>query len=493
MRLWLCLSLPGLAALVGCQFDEPFVGGPPCDSANRAAWVASCPPPDASAPTVEPDVPPVLVDVDNVPPPEEPPPQQHTPAIIPVSFDGEVEVTDSSEPPSLEMLEQMALANNPTVSRAQAQVDAVWGKWQQVGLLPNPVLGYMGEEMGSAGSLGQQGGFVAQKFIRGGKLGLNRAVAEREIEQARFQLAAQETRVVTDVRIGFNEFLVACRQVALAQELVAIATKAAEDTSELLRRGEVPRADLLRAEAESASVNILLNNSYNERVAIWRRLVAVVGLCDLPMPDLHDATVQQRVEEAAERVIDHADALERLLTESPQVGAAYLNVDRARCAVQQACAQGIPDIEVLASIRHDNPNSQTLAGVTVAMPIPIFDKNQGGIHQAQSQLIAAQRAAHALELSLRRRFELVFQRYANARSQVQQYTKPDDGILAKTSESLRLTTIGYEAGEFSSLEMLTAQRIFNQANIAYIGSLKELWSAATEIEGLLLKGSLEQP
>ena len=490
MRFRLGLLLLSMPSLVGCHFDEPFVGGPPCDSPNRAAWVASSTAGAAGASAAEPQAPPVIVDADNAQAPEDRA-EQDVPTVVPASF--EDTVASDAETPSLDTLEQTALANNPSVARAQARVDAVWGKWQQVGLLPNPLVGYQGEEMGDSGTYGQQGGYVAQRFVRGGKLRLNRSVAEREIAQAQFQLAAQQTRVVTDVRIGFNEFLVACRRVTLAEELVAIADKAAEDTAELLRRGEVPRANLLRAEAESASVAILLNNARNERLATWRRLVAVTGRRDLPMPEYDKATVQQRVEEAAQRVIDHDEALNRLLAESPQIGAAYANVERARCAVQQACAQGIPDVTVQASIRHDNAGRQTLAGVQTFMPIPIFDRNQGGVHQAQAQLIAAERSAQSLELSLSRQFELVFQRYANARSQVQQYTAANDGILAKTGESLRLTTVGYEAGEFSSLEMLTAQRIFNQANIAYINALKEVWSAASEIEGLLLKGSLDQP
>jgi cobalt-zinc-cadmium efflux system outer membrane protein len=490
MRLQLWMLPVGLICAFGCHFDEPFVGGPPRDTANRANWLASVETSDSGTLPAQASGP-VGHGAIEASHRSEDPPEQQVPTIAAVSF--EEPVPADAEPPSLDDLEQMAMTNNPTVAQAQARVDALWGNWQQVGLLPNPVLGYQSEEMGDSGTLGQQGGYVGQRFVRGGKLGLNRSVAEHQIAQAQYQLAAQQTRVVTDVRIGFNEFLVACRQVTLAEELVAIATKAAEDTAELLRRGEVPRADLLRAEAEAASVNILLNNAHNERFATWRRLVAVVGASDLPMPEYEKATVQSKLEQAAARIIDHAAALDRLLAESPQIGAAYANVERARCAVQQACAQGIPDVSVQASIRHDNAGRQTLAGVQASMPIPIFNRNQGGVHQAQAQLIAAERAAHALELSLSRQFELVYQRYANARSQVQQYTEENDGILAKTGESLRLTTIGYEAGEFSSLEMLTAQRIFNQANIAYIDALKEVWSAACEIEGLLLTGSLDGP
>ena len=94
-------------------------------------------------------------------------------------------------------------------------------------------------------------------------------------------------------------------------------------------------------------------------------------------------------------------------------------------------------------------------------------------------------------LELQRQFESVYTRYHVARTQVDQYNQPNEGILAKTAEVLRLTTLGYMAEEFSSIEMFTAQQLFHQANLAYLESVQQLWTAAVEIEGLLLKDSLQ--
>jgi cobalt-zinc-cadmium efflux system outer membrane protein len=480
------IAIFALVATVGCQWEQPFVAGPPCDSAWTATELVRA----SDRESTDPQAPPVVVAASHTQADSDPSPEE-VPAGAPVVEQPAVPV--GAETLSLETLQEMALINNPSVARAQAQVDALWGNWQQVGLLPNPLIGYQAEEMGDDGTWGQQGGFVGQTFVRGGKLALNRCVAQRQIDQAQWQLAAQQTRVLTDVRIGYNTFLIACRQVSLAEELVTIAAKASQDTGELLRRGEVPRADLLRAEAEAASVEILLTNARNEQLAGWRRLAAVVGVYDLPLPEVQEGFLQEKLQEAAATAIEYESALTRLLAENPELAAAMMEIERARAAVDRAAVEAVPDINVQASVRHDNAGSQTLAGVSAGLPIPIFDRNQGGIHRAHAQLIAAERAYQALELSLRRQFEAVFQRYANARNQVQQYLRPDDGILAKTKESLRLTTLGYEAGEYSSLEMLTAQRTFNQANIAYITALQQLWSAAAEIEGLLLTGSLDTP
>jgi cobalt-zinc-cadmium efflux system outer membrane protein len=77
---------------------------------------------------------------------------------------------------TLEQLQQTALANNPTLRQAKAGVRAAAGRTRQAGLWPNPTVGYTGEEIrgGSFGG-GQQGVFVQQNVILGGKLGLDRS------------------------------------------------------------------------------------------------------------------------------------------------------------------------------------------------------------------------------------------------------------------------------------------------------------------------------
>jgi outer membrane protein, heavy metal efflux system len=74
-------------------------------------------------------------------------------------------------------LEQMALGNNPTLAQAAAEIRAATGRKLQSGLYPNPTVGYQGEQIrgGSQGG-GEQGFFVSQDIVLGGKFGLNRRV-----------------------------------------------------------------------------------------------------------------------------------------------------------------------------------------------------------------------------------------------------------------------------------------------------------------------------
>jgi len=104
-------------------------------------------------------------------------------------------------------------------------------------------------------------------------------------------------------------------------------------------------------------------------------------------------------------------------------------------------------------------------------------------------VVAAERAAQRLEFSLQRRLAPVFERYVTGRTRVENYR---NGILRDAQESLELTRQGYEAGEVNFLNLLTAQRTYFQANLDFVEALCDMWTASTEIEGLLLVNSLEE-
>jgi cobalt-zinc-cadmium efflux system outer membrane protein len=92
-----------------------------------------------------------------------------------------------------------------------------------------------------------------------------------------------------------------------------------------------------------------------------------------------------------------------------------------------------------------------------------------------------------MELDLQSRLAAAFERYANARQQVATYTAD---ILPDAQTSLDIVADGYRQGEFGYLTLLTAQRTYFGANLAYLRALQSLRASAVEIEGYLLTGSL---
>lgn len=385
---------------------------------------------------------------------------------------------------TLQELENMALAANPSVARAQALVQAARGNWVQVGLRPNPVVGYEGQQLASGGRAEQHGVYAQQEFVRGGKLTLNRQVAAQEWAQAERDLAAQQQRVLTDVRVAFFNVLVAQQQQQVATDLLRIGSGSLNAAKALLQAKEVGEADVLQAEIEVENTQIFAANAKNRRLAAWQNLSAVVGQPKLPLQPLAGDPA------AALPQYRYDDILQRLLSSSPEIASAIANVERARWAVQRAQVEAVPNVTVLGMVNTvDNGiGGRTDGNIVVGVPLPLWNKNQGGIIQAQGQVTAAERAVDQLELDLQNRLAPVFERYANASNQVARYQKV---ILPAAQKSFELVRQSYEAGEQGYTSLLTAQRTYSQTRLNYLDSLRELRTSGAQLEGYLLDNSLQ--
>lgn len=290
--------------------------------------------------------------------------------------------------------------------------------------------------------------------------------------------------MLTDVRRGFYDALVAQRAVELTEQLLRIGEEGVRSTEALLKAQEVARADVLQAQIEADTARILLNRAKHRHAAAWRNLAAVVGapqmtarpLAGQPWDDLPELTWE--------------DAYCRLLTESPQLAAAQAGVARAQAAVGRECAERVPNVDVMAAVQFDNATEDTWATFQAGMPIPVFNRNQGNIHRAQYDLAAARADVRRVQLELQQRLAAVFEQYTTARYQVEKYGRD---ILPAARASLDLATKGYQQGEYRYLLLLTAQRTYFNTNLVYLDSLRELRAAAAKIEGNLLENSLEAP
>lgn len=399
--------------------------------------------------------------------------------------DGEIPppVASPNSEITLQELEQLALTGNPAIAQAEARIRALRGRWVQVGLPPNPSAGYLASEIGDSGRAGQQGGYVGQEFITGGKLRLNRAIVSQEVQQAEQVFAAMQLRVQTDVRKAFYAALVAQRRADLAAELARVSGEAVTASQELLQAEEIPQAGLLQTQVEQQNAVILALAAQNEQQAAGRRLSAVVGR-ELSMKRLAGDVGQLPV------LLNWDEQLVRVTTSSPEVSAAMAELSRAQTALRRARVEPIPDITTQFTVQFDNATEDTIAGVQLGVPLPIWNRNQGGIRQAEAEITQARRNADRVELNLKQRLAAAFQEYSTARSQAETYSTQ---ILPKAKETFDLVQRGYRLGELGYLDLLNAQRTYSQTNLAYLDALATLWRSWAEIEGLLLSDSLANP
>jgi len=384
---------------------------------------------------------------------------------------------------SLAELEDIALRRNPGLARASAEVDAARGHWLQVGLRPNPTVGYLGEEIGNEDSAGMHGAFASQEFVRGGKLALNRRVAGQQLRKAEYRLESQRFRVLTDVRGAYYEVLAAQRGLELSAELARVADEASDTAQQVFEGRQTSRFEPLQARIEARQSGILLQTAKNRHAAAWRSLAAVLGEPDMPparlVGDLNDSLPEY----------DFEDSLTNLLAQSPQLAAAWTDVERARWAIERASAEPVPNVQVQATVAFDTASDDTWAGVQVGLPLPLHDRNQGEIAKSVAELRAAEANVNRLQLWLYERLAAAFERYDNARYQANVYAA---SILPDAQDALNLANLGYTEEELDYLSVLTAQRQYTQTNLAYLDALREVRASAVKINGLLLSGSLEE-
>jgi len=378
-------------------------------------------------------------------------------------------------------LEAIASESNPTLVQAAMAVRAARGRSVQAGLYPNPELNYIGDEIGNDGTQGLQGAGFTQEIVTANKRQLNQATASFEVEQARYAWEAQRMRVVNDVRIGYYLVLLAQKTVAISEQLVRIGNEGLQTTEKLRTAKAVSLTDVLQARIEAQTALLSLNQAQNRHRAAWRQLSAVLGRPEMeaePLAGDVDADLPD---------LNWEDTLQRLVTHSPELAAALAGVERARSNVALQCAGRRPNIGVAAAAKYDTGSYNTVADLALVVPLPLFDRNQGNILAAQSELIAAENEVQRVGLDLRNRLAVAFEQYANARRQVETYLAR---ILPDAKQALDLVNAGYRAGEFDYLAVLTAQRTYFSVNLDYLQSLQQLRASAVELEGMLLRDSL---
>lgn len=382
---------------------------------------------------------------------------------------------------TLDELQQLAISGNPTLRQAQALLQQAQGNWLQVGLYPNPVVGYDGS--GNNGPFDQQGGFIAQNIVTANKLELNRAVACHDVQRAQWEAEAQKLRVVNEIRIRYIAALGAQRQVDVAEELLQVADEGVKISEQLLEGEQVSRADVLQARLQRNQTALILRNAQYRAAATWKQLGNAIGRPDFPVRPL-EGTLE---ETAAD--VDWDFAWQQLVNENPMLHAARARAAAAVAQVRREEVQPVPDLQVMGNVWNDSIRPPSMMyGLSIGVTLPVFDRNQGNITAAVGELRAAQSEVNRLELTLRDRLAETYQRYQAARNQVQTYR---ESILPTAEENLSLTLKAYEEGELDFLRVLTARRDLFQANIDYVNSLTELQISRIEIEGLQLTGGLE--
>ncbi len=388
-------------------------------------------------------------------------------------------------------LEQMALSNNPTLAQAAAEIRAATGRKLQSGLYPNPTVGYQGEQIrgGSQGG-GEQGFFVSQDIVLGGKLGLNRRVLEQETKQAEAEAEEQRLRVVNGVRMFYYQALAAQEMVDLRHKLSKLAEDAVQTSHQLGNVGQADQPDVLQAEVEGEQAELAVVAAEQNQVRAWRALAATVGKPQMPLTHLAGS-----LEDLPEDSPDQW--LQAILQESPAVKIAALGVVKAEASLARAKREPIPDLQLRGGLQQNRELDATtnrpigLQGFAeVGVQIPIFNRNQGNVQASRAGVERAQREVQRVQLVLRERAATLLQNYVTSRSTVERYR---NHMIPRARKAYELYLKSYGGMAAAYPQVLISQRTLFQLQTDYIAALENLWGNSIALKGFLLTDGLEAP
>ena len=381
-------------------------------------------------------------------------------------------------------LEELARENNPTLIQAASHVRAEQAKALEAGLYPNPRIGYVGDQIGVAGTAGElQGGFIEQEIVTAGKLRLSRKKYEARAKVSELQQEAQGLRVLNDVRIHYHRALGRSELVKIHQDLLKTAEDNLVTTHEMVNLGQANQADLHLSKAALQQSRLDLQMAGNDYRATLEELAAVVGA------DLGSASLAGSIEGEIQ-VIDFETGLARLLDESPKLAMARAEVKVDEITVKREKVEAIPDVLIGAGAGRNFETHGTVYSASVSVEIPLFDRNQGTVLQAKADLERQRAEVRRQELQLRRSFAEQYRRYLTALQHVRDYQRV---IIPEFRNAYEAKLQAYKENRENWPEVLMVQHEYYHQRAAYIHYLVAWREAEVTINGLLLVNGLMAP
>jgi outer membrane protein, heavy metal efflux system len=143
--------------------------------------------------------------------------------------------------------------------------------------------------------------------------------------------------------------------------------------------------------------------------------------------------------------------------------------------------KNVPDVQASIGWRHYSETADNALRLGVAVPIPVLDRNQGGIREAHEAALKteAERAANKLALTA-----IVGRAYDTLGGALQEIDLVRRSALPNARKALEAIESGYGQGRFTLLDLLDAYRMVIDAELREQDALTNFHTGVATIEGL---------
>jgi len=273
-----------------------------------------------------------------------------------------------------------------------------------------------------------------------------------------------------------------------AQAIVSEETlKAAGDTFDIARKradaGFVSDLDVNQADANRAQVAAQLKDLRRQRAAAVHQLGVLTG-----MPDIDVARGDVRT--LPSPPLPPAGLPSALLERRPDIRQAEATLKAANAQIGAARAAQLPTISLTGALGVQSRELSTLTSsgaglwsIGLNAAGPIFDSGRSAARTQQAEARAKQAAVSYEKTAL-----IAFREVADALSNVRLANEAEEDLKSRVDRAgntLRLSTMRYDAGYSGYLEVLDAQRTLNDAQLALVRNRQQYLAYTVDLMNAL--------
>ena len=377
----------------------------------------------------------------------------------------------------------LSLTRNPEIAAFGEEVRAGEARSLQASLLPNPEIDLAVENVGGGDA---NSGFetaettveLSQLIELGAKGSKRFRVAALERDLAGWDYETKRLDIFTTTTIAFVDVLAAQERLRFAKETLRLSEQVFNTVAERVKAGKVSPLEEVKAAVTLSISRIQVETSDRNLKAARKRLASKWG------------STSPRFEKAEGSLdvvgpLPSAEYANEVAAQSPEIARWDDEIRRRRAALSLERARRIPDLTISGGIRRFEETDDHAIVMGVSIPVPFFDRNQGGILEAESRLAKAKEEHRASETAVRTALAETYETLSSAHAQA---LGLKNEVLPATRLAFDAANEGYREGKFGFLQVLDAQRTLFEAKGEYIEALTRYHKSKANLERLIGQG-----
>jgi cobalt-zinc-cadmium efflux system outer membrane protein len=336
-------------------------------------------------------------------------------------------------------------------------------------LRPNPVftagwdyLDWLGTGFTPNNNVGPTEGNGRVDFIleRGGKRERRIEVAEDARQVAQLQLLNTTRTLVLDVQNAFVDVLLAKDSLQLARDNLNAFQGIVNVNTTRVRAGDLAKVELVRTQVAALQFQSAVRQAESKlRIAV-NHLQALMGRV-VPSPTFDVIGDLRRDSQPV--VLENVET--QAIELRPDLQALRRDQARSLAEVRSQIAQGKVDYTVGTEYhrQYGNGHGNSL-GFFFSAPLPVFNRNQGEIERARQEGTQIEARIRALQLQIQADVRNAWVQYSTSRELLESIERD---LLVQARDVRDTMEYSYRRGEASLVELLDAERAFNDARQSY--------------------------